>query len=195
MNLKKSTTLIVLLSACLFSVCSIFSLYSMKLITDKSNQAVLESQKIEHMLVEAAKAQAEFQQQIREFKNILLRASNDDLYKKHLGLFKEKHDLVQLNLDSVSKSMVEAGMSNEDAEKLITDHSEIKFKFLEAAKSVRFVGISAAEAADQQSSNIDETAQNGLSEVRKRIDAFAVEKSEKRKNEIENLGSKLFLTL
>lgn len=195
MNLKKSAIFLATLSVLLFSMCSVLSLYAMYRISEKSNNAVIESQRIEHVLVEASKAQASFQQQIQEFKNILLRASNDDVYKKHLDAFKAQHDLVQANLDSASKAMTEAGIDNADAEKLIIDHSEIKFKLIEAAKSVRFVGISASEAADQQAAGIDVPVQDALNTMRSKIDQVAAERSEKRKSEINALGDELILLL
>ncbi|MBK6355940.1 MAG: hypothetical protein IPF44_04105 [Betaproteobacteria bacterium] len=84
----------------------------------------------------AARVQTDFQVQIQEFKNILLRGEDIELFKKHNEAFKQRRDSVQSGLDEVSAALDHAGMDKSATEKLLLAHSELSFRYGEAAKLV-----------------------------------------------------------
>ena len=183
--------------AALLILTAALSAASLHHVGDLAGSAAEENRRISQLLVTAARVQTDFQVQIQEFKNILLRGEDIDLFKKHYGAFKDRHEAVQAGLEELSSALEQAGMDKEGAEKLLLAHSELGFRYGEAAKLVKGMGLSAAVEADRAVRGLDRDTSRGLQALREAIDSFASERTAARQTEIAdtNTMAQLFMAL
>jgi methyl-accepting chemotaxis protein len=161
------------------------SIWSLERVSSLATEAASESSRIDNLLMTAARVQTDFQVQIQEFKNILLRGEDIDLFKKHNEAFKQRRDAVQAGLDEVSTAMEQAGMDKSATENLLLAHSELSFRYGEAAKMVKGMGLAAATEADRSVRGLDRPTSQGLIELRAAIDKFAAQRAQERSDQIE----------
>jgi methyl-accepting chemotaxis protein len=160
------------------------SIWSLERVSRLATEAASESGRIDNLLMTAARVQTDFQVQIQEFKNILLRGEDIDLFKKHNEAFKQRREAVQVGLDEVSTAMEQAGMDKSATEELLLAHSELSFRYGEAAKMVKGMGLAAATEADRSVRGLDRQTSQGLIDLRAAIDKFAAQRAQERGEQI-----------
>ena len=164
------------------------SIWSLERVSRLAEEGALEGAKVGKLLITAARVQTDFQVQIQEFKNVLLRGEDIDLFKKHFGSFKKRQDAVQGGLDELSVAMEQSGMDKTAPEKLLLAHSELSFRYGEAAKLVKGLGLTAAAEADRSVRGLDRETSQGLGALREAIDKYADEQAERRRQLIVSTG-------
>ncbi len=122
-------------------------------------------------------AQVNFQRQVQEWKNILIRGNDAELYKKYLEGFEKREKLVQEGLTKVNKDLdkklqnfkankkVEFIKVNETIEKLIDDHKELGVKYREALATFDAQDPETGKKVDKLLRGIDRPASQGMDEV------------------------------
>ncbi len=184
MQLKIAGRLLLIALSVLLVLTASVSWWALERVNHLAGEAAIEGQRIDHLLMTAAKVQTDFQVQIQEFKNILLRAEDVELYKKHYAAFKSRQDDVQAGLDEMSSALQAVGMDAGPTESLLLAHSELSFRYAEAAKLVKGMGLQAASEADKNVRGIDRQTSQGLRALRESIDAYAAERVAYRRSEI-----------
>lgn len=76
-----------------------------------------------------------FQRQVQEWKNVLIRGNDKELFDKHLKAFRDRADDVQKGLVETEKKMREAGMAPTLASQVRQDHEVMLKKYLDALAS------------------------------------------------------------
>ena len=164
------------------------SVWSLERVSRLAEEGAVEGGKVGHLLMSAARVQTDFQVQIQEFKNVLLRGEDLALFKKHFGAFKQRQEAVQAGLDEVSQAMEQAGMDKSGAENLLLAHSELSFRYGEAAKLIKGMGLTAATEADKSVRGLDRDTSQGLIALRAEIDEFAARQTLERRELIVATG-------
>lgn len=92
-------------------------------------------------------AQVDFKKQVQEWKDLLLRGSDADNFKKYHGAFVEQSNAVNTDLARLKQQMAELGIKTDGVDTAVATHTELGTKYLAAiehydakdAKSVHVV--------------------------------------------------------
>jgi len=84
------------------------------------------------LLADARGAHVDFQRQVQEWKNVLIRGNDPDLYKKHYESFRSRADSVQSKLKAVQERMSKIGLDTTLVVQLKKDHAEMLRRYLDA---------------------------------------------------------------
>jgi methyl-accepting chemotaxis protein len=126
--LTTSATIILLLSAA-----GMFALD--RTLSSEIDTAVTTGEKSAALIADARSAHVNFQRQVQEWKNVLIRGNNPELYEKHFKAFQERADDVQKGLDATEQKLRDSGMQGELAAELKRNHAEMLQKYLTALES------------------------------------------------------------
>ena len=99
------------------------------------DKAVTTGQQSTTAVANARAAHVDFQRQVQEWKNILIRGNDAELYAKHRKAFEERAQKVQAGLTETEKDIAAIGMSNAPVLQLRKDHEEMLSKYLAALKT------------------------------------------------------------
>ncbi len=117
--------------------------------------SVLEGEVMASTIETARLAQVHFKKQVQEWKNILLRGNDEDLFKKHLLVFNEEDRLVTEYLNSLSQMATEAGLSVPEIGEAIKVHKELGRQYREALKEYKASDLKSAVMVDKKVRGID----------------------------------------
>lgn len=114
-------------------------------------------------------AQIEFQRQVQEWKNILIRGNDPELYKKYYDAFLEKETTMDNNLNTLKRNLATHGDNEEPVNALIDAHRALGEKY-RAALTDQWV------ADDETSGKRVDLAVRGIDrETSKKMDTLAEE--------------------
>ncbi|HEX7465255.1 MAG TPA: methyl-accepting chemotaxis protein [Usitatibacter sp.] len=117
----------------------------------------------------ARRAQLDFKKQVQEWKDILLRGRDRDLYDKHLKAFTERSARVTQDLASLNSQVPTIGLAPTFADKAIAEHDELDRRYLEALDSYRAADASSALEVDKLVRGIDRAATDHIDELVKAV--------------------------
>lgn len=125
MLLKKRFILLTCLFIALMTVIS-FTVFNMVSRIDTALKTTNDAQVITLSAFDHARvAQAEFQREIQEWKNILLRGTNPEDYDKYQKLFNEHDKNVILNLKDCRALLLDLGISTNLIDTIIAEHKKV----------------------------------------------------------------------
>ena len=92
-------------------------------------------------------AQVDFKKQVQEWKDLLLRGADADVFKKHHDAFVQQSDAVNRDLAALKQQMTELGIKTDGVDEAVATHTDLGAKYLAAlghfdardAKSVHVV--------------------------------------------------------
>jgi methyl-accepting chemotaxis protein len=145
------------------------------------HKSVLEGQTMANVIDTARLSQVHFKKQVQEWKNILLRGNDKDLFDKHLRAFNEEDQKVNEYLKSLSRITSGSGMSVPQIADIIKVHEKLGHQYLEALKKYKQSDLKSAVLVDKSIRGIDRQMTDD-------IDAMLViikNLSEKRRKEME----------
>ena len=114
------------ISAVLIIVIGLYGLIAILESNQRLHKSVLEGQTMVNAIDTARLSQVHFKKQVQEWKNILLRGNDKDLYDKHLIAFNEEDRKVNEYLKSLSQIASSAGMSVPQIANAIKVHEELR---------------------------------------------------------------------
>lgn len=120
-------------------------------------------------------AQVNFQRQVQEWKNILIRGNDEEQYKKYLDGFEKKEKSVQEGLVKAKEILAKNNISgiSEDIDKLLADHKELGVKYREALTTFDAADPETGKKVDVLLRGIDRPASSGMDKVSDKIKALA----------------------
>ena len=133
-------------------------LYNFIVILESNQQfhkSVLEGRTMANAIDTARLSQVHFKKQVQEWKNILLRGNDKDLYDKHLIAFDEEDRKVNEYLKSLSQIASSAGMSVPQIANAIKVHEELGRQYREALKKYYQFDLKSAVLVDKSIRGID----------------------------------------
>ena len=111
------------------------------------------------------RAQIEFKIQVQEWKNILIRGQDAELFEKHSKAFAERSAKVKQLLVDLGGPARVLGLPPTLADKAIAEHEELDKRYYEALKSYKTTDMASAHQVDKAIRGIDRAATDHIDDV------------------------------
>ena len=163
-------------------------LYALMAIVESNNrlhESIRTGQTMAQMVDTARLAQVHFKKQVQEWKDILLRGNDHDLFEKHLKAFDNEERLVNDYLNALMKMTQAMNIVAPQIDESIRIHEQLGQKYRDALKSYHQADLRSAVIVDKLVRGIDR-------EPTDRMDALLYSirtQSEKRLKETEMLAT------
>jgi methyl-accepting chemotaxis protein len=139
----------------LIIVIGLYGLVAILESNQRLHKSILEGQTMVNAIDTARLSQVHFKKQVQEWKNILLRGRDKDLYDKYLMAFNEEDRKVNEYLKSLSQIASSAGMSVPLIANTIKVHEELGHQYREALKKYYQFDLKSAVLVDKSIRGID----------------------------------------
>lgn len=139
----------------LIIVIGLYGLVAILESNQRLHKSVLEGQAMTNAIDTARLSQVHFKKQVQEWKDILLRGNDKDLFDKHLLAFNEEDRKVNEYLKSLSKIASSAGMPVPQINNAIKVHEELGHQYREALKKYNQFDLKSAVLVDKSIRGID----------------------------------------
>jgi len=111
------------------------------------------------------KAQVDFQRQVQEWKNTLLRGNNPEDFTKYRAAFDQQVELVRAELAQTKKKMVVLQLPTAELDGLLDEHATMLAKYNEALKQYDSADAGAAFAVDRLVRGVDRATSAGMDKL------------------------------
>lgn len=149
----------VVITVGIFTVLTIaIGLYSLIAIVETNNrlhESVFEGQMMVKATDTAHLAQLHFKKQVQEWKNILLRGNEQDLFDKHLNAFNDEDRRVNEYLQTLSDMVETMGLSVPEIAEAIKTHEKLGYQYRDALKEYKHSDLKSAVLVDKMVRGID----------------------------------------
>jgi len=153
---------------------SVFGGYQLSQFVYKMNDQFLQStEKLLKMEGNIDDATIALGRQIQEWKDMLLRADDKELYSKHKKAFFENSSDVQYALQLTKTAMHDEGMDTNEIEQLLIDHQSLLSDYLMAKSSLNPRQIDSFREVDKQVVGVDRKLQEHIASVKNVIQHFS----------------------
>jgi methyl-accepting chemotaxis protein len=139
----------------LIIVIGLYSLIAIVEMNKRLHESVLEGQRMVKTIDTARLAQVHFKKQVQEWKNILLRGNDRDLFERHIRAFDDEDRQVNEYLQSLSKIAVTTGLSVPEIAEAIKIHEQLGHKYRDALKDYNHSDLKSAVLVDKTVRGID----------------------------------------
>lgn len=129
--ISKLSLLLFVLITTIVGLGGVGSYYINKKMTDANETSKFFSR----ALADSVDAQIAFQRQVQEWKNILIRGNDSELYDKYLAAFGKQEASMDKHLKELATKLKEQKLSTEHIDKLINTHAELGKKYRSALES------------------------------------------------------------
>jgi len=163
--------LVFIVSAALLSIVGGYQLSQLiSRVADSSAQRSIHLLEIEESLDDAAIGLG---RQIQEWKDMLLRANDAELYSKHQKAFKESSIEVQYALLSAQTAMQQIGMDTAEIDHLIAEHKALIAEYMDAYARLKPSVAESSSRVDKRVIGADRKLQHLLASVKAGISDYA----------------------
>jgi methyl-accepting chemotaxis protein len=142
-----------------------YAWFAISRLNDQLESAVAMQNHVEAAADQSRRAQLEFKVQVQEWKNVLLRGQDAELFAKHFKSFGEHSSQVRTLLGSLGAAASKIGLDPAIAAKALAEHEELDRKYLQALRSYRSSDFSSAEEVDKAVRGIDRAATDHIDEI------------------------------
>ena len=139
----------------LIIVIGLYSLIAIVEMNKRLHESVLEGQMMVKTIDTARLAQVHFKKQVQEWKNILLRGNDRDLFERHVRAFDDEDRQVNEYLQSLSNIAITTGLSVPEIAEAIKIHEQLGHKYRDALKDYNHSDLKSAVLVDKTVRGID----------------------------------------
>ena len=139
----------------LIIVIGLYSLIAIVEMNKRLHESVLEGQMMVKTIDTARLAQVHFKKQVQEWKNILLRGNDRDLFERHVRAFDGEDRQVNEYLQSLSNIAITTGLSVPEIAEAIKIHEQLGHKYRDALKDYNHSDLKSAVLVDKTVRGID----------------------------------------
>jgi methyl-accepting chemotaxis protein len=133
----------------------LYSLIAIVEMNKRLHESVLEGQRMVKTIDTARLAQVHFKKQVQEWKNILLRGNDRDLFERHVRAFDDEDRQVNEYLQSLSNIAITTGLSIPEIAEAIKIHEQLGHKYRDALKDYNHSDLKSAVLVDKTVRGID----------------------------------------
>jgi methyl-accepting chemotaxis protein len=162
-------------------------------LTAEIDTAVTTGQNSTTAVAGARAAHVDFQRQVQEWKNILIRGNDPELYEKHRKAFEERAQKVQTGLIQTEKDMIAVGMPVTLAGQLRQDHQDMLSKYLAALKTFDAADPEAGKKVDVLVRGVDRETSSNFDKLIETLVAHTTESLATRELESEAITKRSLL--
>lgn len=164
-----------------------------KILSDEIDTAVVTGQQSTVAVADARAAHVDFQRQVQEWKNVLIRGNDAELYAKHRKAFEERAQKVQTGLTETEKDLAAIGMSTAPLVQLRRDHEEMLSKYLIALKTFDAADPETGKKVDVLVRGVDRATSANFDKLIESLVAHTAESLAQRETEAEAITQKSLL--
>jgi methyl-accepting chemotaxis protein len=139
----------------LIIVIGLYSLIAIVEMNKRLHESVVEGQRMVKTIDTARLAQVHFKKQVQEWKNILLRGNDRDLFERHVRAFDDEDRQVNEYLQSLSNIAITTGLSIPEIAEAIKIHEQLGHKYRDALKDYNHSDLKSAVLVDKTVRGID----------------------------------------
>jgi methyl-accepting chemotaxis protein len=139
--------------------------YAISQLNDQLEHALYVQDQAEKAGDLSRRAQIEFKIQVQEWKNILIRGQEPELFEKHSKAFAERSAKVKELLVDLAGPARILGLPPTLADKAIAEHEELDKRYYEALKSYKTSDMASAHQVDRMIRGIDRAATDHIDDV------------------------------
>ncbi len=158
-----------------------------KNLSDEIHTAVVTGQQSTTAVANARAAHVDFQRQVQEWKNVLIRGNDAELYAKHRKAFEERAQKVQTGLTEAEKDLAAIGMPTAPVVQLRKDHEEMLSKYLTALKSFDAADPETGKKVDVLVRGVDRATSGNFDKLIESLVAYTTESLAQRDASAERL--------
>ena len=125
LTIRSKMTMLAIASLLLLAVLGAAAYLLQQNLTTEITTAVTTGQQATKAIANARAAHVDFQRQVQEWKNVLIRGNDAELYEKHRKAFEDRAQKVQAGLAETEKDLAALGMPGALVSQVRKDHEEI----------------------------------------------------------------------
>lgn len=150
---------------------SAMNLYTLNSTNHYVKEAIEKGKTYQRINDDTRATQVEFQRQVQEWKNILIRGNDTELYEKYLKQFREKEDSVNQKLNALSKQLKTLNHIKEsrEIEDLMKEHLSLGERYNSALAEYDKQDLSSYLKVDLKVRGMDRPTSKAMDEVSKNI--------------------------
>jgi methyl-accepting chemotaxis protein-1 (serine sensor receptor) len=142
-----------------------YAWYAMTRLNQQLDKTIKVQDDIERAGDLSRRAQLGFKTQVQEWKNVLIRGQDVELFDKHLKAFQKTSQNVKSLLVSLNVAAKGVGLPGTLADAAIAEHETLDQRYLEAIKSYSHANSSSTLAVDQAVRGIDRGASDRIDDL------------------------------
>ncbi len=154
-SLRRRVAITVGIFAVLIIVTGLYGFIAVVEMNKRLHETVLEGQKMVKAIDAARSAQVHFKKQVQEWKNVLLRGNDRDMFERYLQAFNEEDRLVNEHLQSLSRIAATTGLSIPEVAHVLNIHKQLGNRYREALKDYERSDLKSAVIVDKIVRGID----------------------------------------
>lgn len=174
MKLKTLLVLLAFLITAIIGALSGLAYVSIGSLTDSLASNATNAKSYTTLLNETRTAQVAFQIQVQEWKNILIRGNDKELYAKHLKGFNDQERSMDETLNSMRSSMVSGNIDIGNIDSLLAAHASLGVKYRDALKTWNPEDELTGKAVDKLLRGIDRPTSAALSDFAAQIEKESI---------------------
>lgn len=144
---------------------------------DRSNTRLEQTAATDRQLLEvvdhAREAQVRFKIQVQEWKNVLIRGSDRQLFEKHFKAFQDEETRVRQKLELAKKTMQTLGLETAAIDKLLAEFREMGVKYRTAVKLFDAANPESYKIVDAAVRGVDRAATDGMDQIVLTLTSYA----------------------
>ncbi len=160
------------------------SIFAVDGLAKQATSSVSEDTRVLKLLDSLRKVQTSFQRQVQEWKDILLRGNDTELYAKHFDAFEKRTVDVSQGLSEMRKQAAELGLDTKDIDTLLAAHAELHSAYIEALKSYNRNHETAGQEVDKLVRGLDRPTSAAMDKLSQDVVSFAAKAAETSAQEV-----------
>jgi methyl-accepting chemotaxis protein len=132
--------------------------------------------------------QVNFQRQVQEWKDLLLRGNDPDLYAKHHDGFEKRAADVAQGLAALRRAGMQLQYGTKDIDALLAAHAELKSRYEAALKSYNPAHATAGQEVDRMLRGVDRPTSAAMDKVAIDVRNYIANRGEHEKKEVEEIA-------
>ncbi len=183
MNAKRLTirikiTMLVLVGIIFLAIVGGVSIYAVDGLAKQATTSVDSDTKTLKLLDSLRRVQTGFQRQVQEWKDILLRGNDPELYAKYLEAFEKQNADVVRGLTEMRRQAQELGMDVKNIDALLAAHGELHTSYLDALKNYNQARPTAGQEVDKLVRGIDRPTSAAMDKLSQEVVSYAARAAE-----------------
>ncbi len=150
----------------------------------QAGKSVLQGSNTTDLLNSMRLANTTFIGMVREFKDILLRGYDPELYAKHSNLFEEKYEIIRDSLVETRLAGDAVGYDTASIDKLLEEVDALHAKYVNALKSYNTSSAMSGLDVDKKIRGVDSSTNDAFNKLGENITQFALREGKEAKLEL-----------
>ncbi len=183
-TIRAKITLLAFVGVLFLAIVGGVSIFAVDGLASQASSSVSIDTKALKLLDSLRRVQTNFQRQVQEWKDILLRGNDPELYAKYYEAFEKRSTDVSQGLSEMRKQAQELGMDTKDIDTLLAAHAELHGNYVEALKSYNQARATAGQEVDKLVRGLDRPTSAAMDKLSQDVVNFAAQSAEASNREV-----------